>query len=73
MSDYQELKSLTKKELLEELRTAGENMVKKRITVKTRHEKDTSSLKKQKVRIARIKTALKEIDIEEVIQNSKKI
>ena len=73
MLTYQELKSMTKKELLKELADAREMMMKKRITVKTKHDKDTSSVNKQKKLIARIKTAIKEAELEEMIEISKKI
>jgi ribosomal protein L29 len=73
MLTYQELKSMTKKELLKELTDAREAMMKKRITVKTKHDKDTSSVNKQKKLIARIKTAIKEAELEEMIEQSKKI
>ncbi len=70
MSSYQEIKSMTKKELLEELEKAYAEMVKKRITVKTQHQKDTSQIKKQKVYIARLKTALKEVEMEDMIKEA---
>ncbi len=73
MLTYQEIKSMTKKELLKELSDAREILMKKRITVKTKHEKDTSSVSKQKKLISRIMTAIKEIDVEEMIEKSKKI
>ena len=73
MLTYQELKSMTHKELLKELADAREVMMKKRITVKTKHDKDTSSINKQKKLIARIKTAIKEAELEEMIETSKKI
>jgi len=73
MLSYQELKSLTKKELLKELSDAREAMMKKRITVKTKHNKDTSSVNKQKKFIARVSTALKELEMEEFIEKSNKI
>ncbi len=73
MLSYQELKTLTKKELLKELETARQNMVKVRIEVKTKHNKDTSSVKKHKKYIAVISTALKELNIEEMVEKSKTI
>ncbi|MFH0838229.1 MAG: 50S ribosomal protein L29 [Patescibacteria group bacterium] len=73
MLSNQELKSLTRKELLRELEDARELAMKKRITIKTKHEKDTSSIPKQKKFIARIMTALRELDLEEAVENSVKI
>lgn len=73
MLSNQELKSSTRKELLIELQDARDMGVKKRITVKTKHDKDTSGASKQKKYVARIMTALKELDMEEMIEDSKKI
>ena len=73
MLSNQEFKSSTRKELLMELQEAREVGMKKRITVKTKHDKDTSSVSKQKKYVARIMTALKELDMEEVVKSSKKI
>jgi len=73
MLSNQELKSLTRKELLKELEESREALMKKRITVKTKHEKDTSAVSKQKRYVARLMTALKELDLEEMVTNSKKI
>ena len=65
MQTYQELKSLTKKELNTFLQEARNEMLKKRMTIKTKHEKDTSLVKKQKKYIAQLNTALKEVELEE--------
>lgn len=73
MLSNQELKSLTKKELLKELEEARDLSQKNRITVKTKHHKDTSSVSKQKKYVARLMTALRELDLEETIENSIKI
>jgi len=73
MLSNQELKSSTRKELLRELEEARMAREKKRITIKTKHDKDTSSASKLKRYIARILTALKELDLEEMVENSKKI
>lgn len=73
MLSNQELKSLTRKELLKDLEEARELAMKKRITVKTKHEKDTSANSKQRKYVARIMTALKELDLEEAVTNSTKI
>lgn len=73
MLSNQELKSLTRKELLKELQEARELSQKNRITVKTKHHKDTSSVSKQKKYVARVMTALKELDLEEAVESSKKV
>lgn len=73
MLSNQELKSSTRKELLKEIEEARETMTKKRITIKTKHDKDTSGSLKQRRYVARIMTALKELDLEEAVENSKKI
>lgn len=56
-----------------ELQEAREAVVKKRITVKTKHDKDTSGASKHRKYVARIMTALQELDMEEIVENSKKI
>lgn len=73
MLTSKELKSLTRKELLKELEEARDVAMKKRITVKTKHEKDSSGVSKHRKYVARIKTALKELDLEEAVANSTKI
>ena len=73
MQTNQELKSSTKKELQRELQEARETMMKKRITVKTKHDKNASSVSKQRKYVARIKTALKELEFEEMVESSKQI
>lgn len=70
MQTYRELKSLTKKELLKELSDARQALAEKKIMVKTGHQKDTSAVGKQKLYISRLCTALKELEIEEMIQAS---
>ena len=67
MLSNQELGSSTRKELLKELEEAREIMMKKRITVKTKHDKNSSAVSKQKKFIARIMTALKELELEEMV------
>ncbi len=73
MQTYQELKSLTKKELNTSLQEARNEMLKKRMTIKTKHEKDTSLVKKQKKYIAQLNTALKEVELEEMVKDANKI
>jgi ribosomal protein L29 len=73
MLSIQELKSSTKKELLEELKNARNEMVRVRIGVKTKSLKDSSLANKQKKYIARIQTALKELDMEEMVEKANTI
>ncbi len=60
MLSIQELRSSTVKELLRELETTRKDMLKVRINVKTKHEKDTSKVQKTKLYIAQVLTVLKE-------------
>jgi ribosomal protein L29 len=73
MLSIQELRSSTKKELLAELENARRNMVKIRISTKTKSLKDSSSVSKQKKYVAQIKTTLKELDIEEMVKQANTI
>ena len=73
MQPIQELKSLPKKDLMEELEVAKKEMFKIRIGVRSRNLKDSSSAGKQKKYIARIKTTLREIELEEAVKNADKI
>ena len=73
MLSYQDLKSLTKVELEKELVKAREEQQKLRITVKTKHAKDTSAVGKNKKLIARLCTAIKEVAIEEMVEKANKI
>ena len=73
MLSIQELKSSTRKELLEELKNARNEMVRVRIGVKTKSLKDSSLANKQKKYVARIKTALRELDMEEMVEKANTI
>ena len=73
MSSIQELKSSTEKELSEELKHARNDLVRIRIGVKTKSLKDSSSASKQKKYIAQISTALKELDLEEMVKEANAI
>ena len=70
MLSIQELRSSTRKELLEELKNARNEVVRVRIGTKTKSLKDSSSVNKQKRYIARIKTALRELDMEEMVEKA---
>lgn len=69
MPTIQELRSFTTKELLQELDKARKELLKVRISVKTRHEKDTSKVKESKRYIAQLLTALVEAK-KEVVSSS---
>jgi ribosomal protein L29 len=73
MLSNQELRTSTKRELMRELEEAREMMLKKGITVKTKHDKDSSSVLKQRRYVARIKTAIKELELSEMVKESKKL
>lgn len=65
MFSIQELRSSTKKELLQELERARKEALKVRINVKTKHDKDGSKAGKTKHYVAQILTVLKEAESEE--------
>lgn len=65
MLTIQELRSSTKKELLQELAAAQKQLLAVRMGIKTKHQKDTSLMKKTKATIARVKTLLREMKSEE--------
>lgn len=65
MLTTQELRSSTAKELFQELEAARNNMLKVRISIKTKHEKNISKSKQLKCYIAKIMTVMKEIEKEE--------
>lgn len=73
MPSYNDLKSLTKKELQTALQERKNKLLTSRMTISTKHEKDTSKMKKGRKEIAQIKTALREIELEEMVNNSNKI
>ena len=61
MLSIQELRSSTKKELMLELQKARKEMLKIRINLRTKHEKNTSKAQKTKHYLAQIFTVLNEI------------
>ena len=70
MYSIQELRSSTKKELLLELAKARKENLKIRVSLKTKHEKDSSKAEKLKHYVAQILTILTEIkDEKEIPQN----
>jgi|GEM_PF-3382379 len=71
MLSIQELRSSSKKELLLELQKARKEMLKIRISLKTKHEKDTSKARKEKRLIAQILTLLNGFDKEPVVKSAK--
>ncbi|MBN2087290.1 50S ribosomal protein L29 [Candidatus Peregrinibacteria bacterium] len=70
MLSIQELRSSTKKELLEELKNARAEMLKVRITCKTKSMKDSSQANKQRKYIAQINTVIRELELEEKIKEA---
>ena len=68
MFSIQELRSSTKKELLLELSKARKENMKIRISLRTRHEKDSSKSGKMRNYVAQILTILKQIDSEEKVK-----
>lgn len=61
------------KELLDELRQARGDMTRVRIAVKTKHEKDSSKVLKQKKYIARLLGMIREVELEEAVESANKI
>lgn len=72
MLSIQELRSSTIKELLQELDKMRKEMVKVRLTLRTKHDKDLSKAKKTKRYIAQLLTILKEAEAEEVLKSKTK-
>ncbi|MBU0727095.1 50S ribosomal protein L29 [Patescibacteria group bacterium] len=70
MLSIQELRSSTRKELLNELEAAQMEMQKVRIGVKTKSSKDSSLVIKRRKYVARIKTMLKELELEEMVNKA---
>ena len=73
MSSIQELKILTRKELLHELLKAERELQQGRIHVNTKHQKDTSLIRKKRRMISQINTILREMDIEKALEEANKI
>jgi len=73
MISLQELRTLTRKELLQELEKARKELQKTRIGVRTKHLKDTSEVKKLRRVVAHIHTTLKELSLEEIVSTAKQI
>ena len=65
MFSVQELRSSTEKELLQELGRARKDLLKIRINVKTKHDKNSSKVKKSRRYVSQISTMLKELKREE--------
>ncbi len=64
MLSIQELRSSTVKELHQELAAARNNLLKFRISTRTKHEKNTAKVGQAKAYVARILTALREAEAE---------
>lgn len=65
MLSIQELRSSTLKELFQELEKTRKELLKARVSVKTKHEKNTSKVQKIKRYVAQVITILKEAEKEE--------
>lgn len=71
MLSIQELRSSTNKELLLELEKSRKDLVKIRIHVKTKHEKDSTKVTKAKRYVAQILSVLKSLEKEELLESLK--
>ncbi|MBN1258631.1 50S ribosomal protein L29 [Candidatus Peregrinibacteria bacterium] len=72
MLTIQELRSSGVKELMQELKSARNEVLKARLGARTKHLKDTSLVAKHKRYIARVLTLLQEAKAEESLKTSKK-
>ncbi|GEM_PF-5696671 len=71
MVTLDELKKMTHKELDEEFQKSKLNLLKLRLGVSTRQQKETSKLKDLRKYIARIKTLKRMLKIEQIKENPK--
>ena len=71
MLTTQELRSSTLKELLQELESSRKEMLKIRVNIKTKQEKDSAKSRKTKRYIAQILTVLKELNADSEIMSDK--
>lgn len=71
MLTVRELQSSTRKELLQELHDAQRTLQQLRIGIRTKNHKDTSEAPKNRAYVARIKTILREMELEEVVKQAK--
>ncbi len=69
MLSLDELQKMTDKELEEELKKSGLNLLKLRLGVTSRQTKETSKLKVLRKYIARIKTLKRMLKIEQIKEN----
>ncbi|MBI2638930.1 50S ribosomal protein L29 [Candidatus Peregrinibacteria bacterium] len=69
MVSTDELQKMTEKELEEELRKSGLDLLKLRLGVASRQTKETSKLKLLRKYIARIKTLKRMLKIEQIKEN----
>lgn len=73
MLTMQELRSMSKKELLQSLKNARKELLKVRLGIAGKTLKDTSLKSKQQHEIGRIKTALREMELEEQVKEASKV
>lgn len=71
MLTLQELRTIKRPELLKELETARQELLKVRIGIRSGHEKNTSKSVNTRRYVAHIKTALKELELEEIVSKAK--
>lgn len=71
MLSLDELQKMTEKELEEELRKSGFDLLKLRLGVSSRQTKETSRLKLLRKYIARIKTLKRMLKMEQIKENPK--
>jgi len=70
MLTLQEIRSSTRKELLHELTAAQKKLLELRMGVHTKHQKDTSLVKKQKRFVGQLMTVLRDMDHEEKVKKA---
>ena len=70
MLSAQELQSSTQKELMQELQSAQSEMQRIRLGVTTNNIKDSSLASRQKRYVARIKTILRELELEALVKEA---
>lgn len=71
MLSLDEIQKMTEKELEEELRKSGFDLLKLRLGVSSRQTKETSKLKLLRKYIARIKTLKRMLKVEQIKENPK--
>lgn len=73
MLSTKEINTLTKKELFKELASANNEIQKIRLGVKTKHVKNSSLVVKQRRYVARLKTVIRQLELEEMVKKASTI